>query len=92
MSNRSRQWIALILSGIFPGLGQFYLRAWKKGAAFLIAGGAAVWTLAQLVSTQDLMGGLLPHPMATQGVLLALLAFYLWSMLDAWRSGGRPRT
>ena len=92
MSNRRRQWIALILSGIFPGLGQCYLRAWKKGAGFLIAGGAALWILGQLVSMQDLMTGILPHPMATQGVLLTLLAVFLWSIVDAWRSGGRPRT
>lgn len=92
MSNRRRQWIALILSGIFPGLGQWYLRAWKKGAAFLVAGGAAIWALGRLVSMQDLMTGILPHPLATQGVLLTLLVVFLWSMLDAWRSGGRPRT
>ena len=63
-----RQWIALILSGVFPGLGQFYLRAWRKGAAFLIAGAAATWILGDLISVQDLLTGLLPHPLATLGV------------------------
>ncbi|HSD51144.1 MAG TPA: hypothetical protein VLG48_07010 [Candidatus Methylomirabilis sp.] len=92
MSNRRRQWTALILSGILPGLGQFYLRDWKKGAAFVVAGGVAAWALGRLISLQDLMTGILPHPLATQGVLLTLLVVFLWSMLDAWRSGGRPRT
>ncbi len=91
MPDRRRQWIALILSGVFPGLGQFYLRAWGKGAAFLTAGIAAVWVLEQLVSVQDLMTGLLPNPGATLGVLLILLAVFLWSVIDAWHSGGTPR-
>ena len=82
-----RQWIALILSGVFPGLGQFYLRAWGKGAAFLIVGVAAVWVLGDLISVQDLMTGLLPHPLASLGVMLALLAVFIWSMADAWISG-----
>jgi hypothetical protein len=90
--DRRRQWIALFLSGIFPGLGQFYLRAWGKGAAFLIAGIAATWALGQLVSVQDLMTGLLPNPGATLGVLLLLLAVFLWSILDAWRSAGIARS
>ncbi len=81
-----RQWIALILSGVFPGLGQFYLRAWGKGAAFLIAGVAATWALGDLISIQDLMAGLLPHPLAILGVLLAFLAVFIWSIADAWIS------
>lgn len=86
-----RQWIALILSGIFPGFGQFYLRAWGKGTAFLIAGAAATWGLERLVPLQDLMAGFLPQPGATLGALLALLGVYLWSMADAWVTAGRPR-
>jgi hypothetical protein len=89
--SRRRQWIALILSGIFPGLGQFYLRAWGRGAAFLIAGGVATWPLGWLVSSEDLLAGRLPYPMATLGLVLALLGLYLWSVVDAWLSGGGPR-
>ncbi len=81
-----RQWTALILSGVFPGLGQFYLRAWGKGVAFLIAGAAAIWALGDLISVQDLMTGLLPHPLASLGALLALLVVFLWSIVDAWIS------
>jgi hypothetical protein len=81
-----RQWISLFLSGVFPGLGQFYLRAWGKGAAFLVLGVAAIWALGGLISIQDLMTGLLPHPLASLGVLLALLAVCIWSIADAWIS------
>ena len=86
--DRRRQWIALILSGLFPGLGQFYLRAWAKGAAFLVAGVATSWALGELVSVLDLATGVLPNPGATLAALLALLAVFLWSMIDAWRSAG----
>lgn len=89
MRGSRRQWIALTLSGVFPGLGQFYLGAWGKGAAFLLAGGASTWVLGRLVSVQDIMIGLLPYPGATLSALLALLAVFLWSVVDAWISGGR---
>jgi hypothetical protein len=91
MPNRRRQWIALILSGVFPGFGQLYLRAWRKGLAFTIAGVAASWALGQLVSVQDLLTGLLPHPGATLGLTLTLLALFLWSSVDAWLSAGNPQ-
>ena len=90
MRSRRRQWIALILSGIFPGLGQFYLRAWGKGIAFFAAGGIETWALGWLVSGEDLLAGRLTYPTATMALLLALLAVYLWSVVDAWLSGGRP--
>lgn len=90
MTDRRRRWIALILSGIFPGLGQFYLRAWGKGVAFLIAGLVATWALGRMVSIQDLLAGLLPNPWAVLGALLALQAVFLWSVVDAWRSGASP--
>ena len=91
MPNRRRQWIALILSGVFPGFGQLYLRAWGKGVAFTIAAVAASWPLGQLVSVQDLLTGLLPHPGAALGLTLILLALYLWSSVDAWVSAGKAQ-
>ena len=87
-----RQWIALILSGIFPGLGQFYLRAWGKGAAFFLAGIAITWVLGEAVSVEDLLAGDLPHPLAALALVLALLAVFLWSVIDAWRSGGKSQS
>lgn len=91
MPNRRRQWIALILSGVFPGFGQLYLRAWGKGVAFTIAGMAASLALGQLVSVQDLLTGLLPHPGAILGLILILLALFLWSSVDAWVSAGKTQ-
>ncbi len=84
-----RQWVALILSGIFPGLGQLYLRAWTKGVGFFAAGVVASWSLGSLLSLEDLLAGSLPHPLIATGLLLALLALFLWSIADAWIAGGR---
>ncbi len=88
---RRRQWIALILSGVFPGLGQFYIRAWGKGVAFLIAGLAATWALGRVVAIEDLLAGRLSQPGGTLLAVLVLLGLYVWSLIDAWRSGGEPK-
>jgi hypothetical protein len=90
LPGRRRQWMALILSGIFPGLGQLYLRAWGKGLAFLLGGLVASWALGRLISIDDLLAGQLSSPAATLASVLALLVLSLWSVVDAWRSGGRP--
>ena len=89
--SRRRQWIAVILSGLFPGLGQVYLRAWGKGAAFLLAAAVVTWALGGLVEIDDLIGGHVAHPVPILGLLLGLLALSLWSLMDAWRCGGGPR-
>ncbi len=89
-ASRRRQWTALILSGIFPGLGQLYVCAWAKGIAFLGAGTVIAWFLGQLVSLEDLLVGRLTHPLAALMLVLALLALFLWSIVDAWRAGGEP--
>jgi hypothetical protein len=89
--DRRRQWIALILSGVFPGLGQLFLRAWGRGVAFLLAGGVLTWAMEQMVSVEDLLAGRLPHPLVTLVLVFVLLAVFLWSVVDAWRSGRGPR-
>lgn len=91
MPKRRRQWIALILSGVFPGFGQLYLQDWGKGVAFVIVGVAISWAVGQLVSVQDLLTGLLPHPGAILGLILILLALFLWSSIDAWVSAGKTQ-
>jgi hypothetical protein len=83
---RRRQTVALILSGVFPGLGQLYNRQPLKAVAFLAGGGVLAWRLAR-VAPPDLAA------LAAAGgtVLLLLLAFLglaLWSVIDAWRSAG----
>ena len=60
-----RQWIALTLSGVFPGLGQLFLRSWGKGVAFLLAGGVLTWAMGQLVSLEDLLAGHVAYPLVT---------------------------
>jgi hypothetical protein len=89
-SSRRRQWIALILSGLFPGLGQLYLRAWLRGTTFLLAGGLLTWVLGSLLEPEDLLAGHLRHPMLLLGLLTALLVLVLWSLRDAWRRGAGP--
>ena len=87
MPTRRRQWIALILSGILPGLGQLYLRQWGRGASFLVAGCLLCWLLGLSVPVEDLLAGQLSSPLSALGVTLALLGLYLWSAWGAWRDG-----
>jgi hypothetical protein len=82
-----RKAIALILSGIFPGLGQLYNRQPVKGAVFVIAGAMLSWLVGRAVSDPL---ALPTAPIGTNVILLAclLLAIWLWSLLDAWRAAG----
>lgn len=90
-SSVRRKIIALVLSGIFPGLGQFYNRQPVKGAAFLAAGVVLSWLLGRAVPT-DLLAltgpgvNLTPSLIVSLGVLLAL---WLWAVIDAWQVAGR---
>ena len=87
LSGRRRKVLALILSGVFPGLGQFYNRQPVKGVLFLVVGGVLSWLLGRLTPTDPRA---LVRPEASFFVLLAvLLAVWLWSAIDAWRVAGR---
>jgi len=86
-----RQWIALILSGVFPGLGQLFLRSWGKGVALLLAVGVLTWAMGDLVSLEDLLAGRVAYPLVTLALVLVLVAVFLWNVVDAWRAG-RGRT
>ena len=86
-SRRSRKIVALTLSGVFPGLGQFYNRQPFKAAAFLAAGLVLSWLSGRAVPAD-------PRALAQPGTLLvvllcALLIIWFWSILDAWRAAGR---
>jgi len=86
-SARRRKIIALILSGIFPGLGQLYNRQPNKGAVVLAAGVVLGWLLGRAVPPDPLA---LAQPGANLIVpLCGLLALWLWSAIDAWRAAGR---
>jgi len=84
-TGRRRAIVAFFLSGVFPGLGQFYNRQPLKGGAFLVAGVALSWLIGRVVPT-DLMT-LASAPVGTDAILLLslLLAIWLWSAIDAWR-------
>ena len=81
---RRRKLIAFILSGIFPGLGQLYNREISKGVLFVAAGGALSWLIERAAPTDLLTASPLEARLLVP--LLALLAIWIWSVIDAWRS------
>ena len=83
-SPRRRKIIAFILSGIFPGLGQFYHRQPVKGAAFAAAGVILSWLLGRAVPTDLLVPPALGAKLLLP--LCLLLIIWLWSVIDAWRA------
>ena len=88
-TGRRRAIVAFFLSGVFPGLGQFYNRQPLKGGAFLVAGIALSWLIGRVVPA-DLMA-LASGSVGTDAILLLclLLAIWLWSAIDGWRVGMR---
>ena len=80
--------LAVVLSGIFPGLGQFYNRQPIKGAAFVIIGGVLTWLLGRALPDPL---ALLTAPIGTNLTVLLclLLALWGWSLIDAWWTSGR---
>jgi hypothetical protein len=78
--------IALILSAIFPGLGQFYNRHWFKGLGFFVGSGMLSGIVGESVSIEDLATGNVSGAGQALGLLLALLGLLVWSMVDAYRS------
>lgn len=84
---RRRQVVGFILSGIFPGLGQLYNREYLKGVLFVVPSAVLTWLVFRAMPT-DLLA--LAQPSATLMLLLAaLLAIWLWAIIDAWRVAGR---
>ena len=88
--------IAGVLSGVMPGLGQFYCRQWGKGAGFLI--GAVVVDAAFGVSADvfrllpSLGIGVQPESLSKFLIgSLLLLAIAVWSIVDAARTAKRSQ-
>jgi len=81
---RRRKAIAFVLSGIFPGLGQFYNREVVKGVLFLGVSIVLSWLMGRALPA-DL---LTPPPLGASLLVpsLLLLAIWIWSVVDAWRS------
>jgi hypothetical protein len=92
-----RKAVAFILSGIFPGLGQFYNGHHAKGAGFLVAGIALSWLMVRAMPTDvsallAVSGDGSPQLAVMKALVaptLVLLAIWLWSLIDAWRAAGR---
>lgn len=84
--------IAGILSGILPGLGQFYCRQWGKGAGFLVAVSVADFSTDVSQSLFDfLLNRVLPEDNIKFLIgSLLMLAIAAWSVLDAVRTAKRP--
>lgn len=83
---RRRRVIALILSGIFPGLGQLYNHQPVKGAIGLAVGLALSWLASRATPTDP--RAVVGPGAALLAPLCALLAVWLWSIVDAWRTAG----
>jgi Family of unknown function (DUF5683) len=84
---------AVVLSAVFPGLGQFYNRHWFKGLGFFIGSGMLFEMMGNGLSIEALMAGDLSGVRKFLGLLLALMALLVWSMVDAYRSAKKsPRT
>ena len=82
---RQRKIIALVLSGVFPGLGQFYNRQPIKAVLFLVAGIVLSWLCARAAPPDPL--ALVPPGTPLLVLLCTFLAVWLWSIVDAWRTG-----
>ncbi len=84
-------WVAGILSGVVPGLGQFYNRQWGKGAGFLLGSLALAALLVAVVDLKELeqavTTGTTPEGLWKLMVLeLLLLGLFIWSIADAARA------
>jgi len=80
--------LAGVLSGVMPGLGQFYCRQWGKGAGFLVgmlvadAGTGMTRTILDV-----LQSGQLPQDLTMFLIgSLVVLAIAAWSVVDAVRT------
>jgi hypothetical protein len=89
---RRRPLVAVVLSGLFPGLGQLYNRQWLKALLFLV--GAALTgfgPLSPLDVNIDLDD---PAASLRKALLLSVpfLAVALWSVIDAYRTARRRQS
>ena len=86
-------WVAGILSGVLPGLGQFYNRQWLKGVGFLlgtlIVDGVLGVTAGMVKFFQS------GAPPENTGLFLfgalIVLALVVWSISDAVRTAQRSQ-
>jgi TM2 domain-containing membrane protein YozV len=90
-TTRRRAIVAVVLSGLFPGLGQLYNREKLKALLFF---GAGVVTGFGPLSPLDVDIDLNDPAAGLRKILLASLPFLaiaVWSVVDAYRTAKRAR-
>jgi len=86
-------WIAGILSGILPGLGQFYNRQWLKGVGFLLGTLVVDGVLGVTAGMIKFFQSGAPPENTGQFLFgsLIILALVIWSITDAARTAQRSQ-
>jgi len=89
-------WVAGILSGVLPGLGQFYNRQLGKGVGFLIGflvlGGALVFGIDLQMLDKAMSSGTQPENLwLLLAVEVLVLILVIWSITDAARTAQRSQ-
>ena len=80
--------IAGVLSGVMPGLGQFYCRQWAKGAGFLISMVVADAATGMTSTVLNVLESRQPPQNMTMFLIGSLLVLVIaaWSVIDAVRT------
>ena len=82
--------VAMLLSAVFPGLGQFYNHEYAKGTAFLLSGLVLGWMSSETFPLDTLLAGKTPEGLGQLITVMSLfLVCYLYSMVDAYRLAKR---
>ena len=86
-------WIAGILSGVLPGLGQFYNRQWLKGVGFLLGTLIVDGVLGVTAGMIKFFQSGAPPENTGQFLFgsLIVLALVIWSITDAARTAQRSQ-
>jgi hypothetical protein len=86
-------WIAGILSGVLPGLGQFYNRQWLKGVGFLLGTLVVDGVLGVSAGMIKFFQSGAPPENTGQFLFgsLNVLALVIWSITDAARTAERAQ-
>ena len=86
-------WIAGILSGVLPGLGQFYNRQWLKGVGFLLGTLVVDGVLGVTAGMIKFFQSGAPPENTGQFLFgsLIVLALVIWSISDAARTAQRSQ-
>ena len=86
-------WIAGILSGVLPGLGQFYNRQWLKGVGFLLGTLVVDGVLGVTTGMIKFFQSGAPPENTGQFLFgsLIVLALVIWSISDAARTAQRSQ-